>query len=338
LAGRAASHRLVAMDFPKDIGFRAAPGIRRVLKALPAVLADSLRGTVCIPPRLHIPFVDDGVMLVMPASDEDLAIVKIVTVCPGNAARGLPQVSGEVLVRSSRDGQLLGVFDAATITAVRTAAVSILAAQLAGIGPRSGPVLIVGSGVQAAAHAEACLVCLGTERVLMAARNRSRAEAIAGRCRNLGERTAVVEVLDLASRAFSEAVRECRVIVTTTSSPEPVLPESVSPGTFIAAVGAYTPAMAEIPAAVVHRAAAPSRQFPRGTLWVDTLAGAREEAGDLLQAGIDWSCVRELADLCGHQRLPEPVHNAVNGDVTLFKSVGCALWDLAAARAAVLKE
>jgi ornithine cyclodeaminase len=305
---------------------------------------------------MQLPLPDGGVMLVMPASDAELAIVKIVTVCPANPARGLPQVTGEMLVRSSRDGRLLGIWDAAAITAARTAAVSMLAARLAGVDaetrldvePASGgtpvapasrlrtPVLIVGSGVQATAHALACVTCLGAERLVIAARDRSRGESLASLlCRQTGLGTASVQVIDAAPRSLREALDDCRIVVTATSSLRPVLPDEVAPGTFIAAIGAYRPDMAEVPPAVVRRAAMRSARFPRGTLWVDTLEGARQEAGDLLQADIDWSQVHDLAGLTGENGAMAPLHRAADADITLFKGVGCSLWDLAAAHAAL---
>jgi ornithine cyclodeaminase/alanine dehydrogenase-like protein (mu-crystallin family) len=95
-----------------------------------------------------------------------------------------------------------------------------------------------------------------------------------------------------------------------------VLPENVADGTLIAAIGAYTPAMAELPAGLVRRA----------RLYVDTLEGARAEAGDLLQAQVDWATVTPLEAIAEQTR--------PTGGVIVFKSVGHALWDLAAARAA----
>ncbi len=123
----------------------------------------------------------------------------------------------------------------------------------------------------------------------------------------------------LASRrraAFAPAplLPYAALIVTATSSATPVIDDAVFPPTFIAAVGAYRPDMSELPPSLVQRA----------RLFVDTLDGARDEAGDLLQAGVDWSTVTPLA-----AELERPDRGPV-----VFKSVGHALWDLAAALAA----
>ena len=104
------------------------------------------------------------------------------------------------------------------------------------------------------------------------------------------------------------------LIVSATSSTAPVVPEEVAEDALVIAVGAFTPNMAELPAALVRR----SRVF------VDTLPGARAEAGDLLQAEVDWAQVRTLADAL--EESPPA------GGPVVFKSVGSALWDLAAAR------
>jgi ornithine cyclodeaminase/alanine dehydrogenase-like protein (mu-crystallin family) len=109
-------------------------------------------------------------------------------------------------------------------------------------------------------------------------------------------------------------IGRCGLVVTATTSRSAVIPDALRPGARVFAVGAFTPAMCELPAALVRRAA----------LVVDDLDGAKEEAGDLIQAGVDWSKVRGLA---------QAAELADAGDApVVFKSVGSAAWDLAAAR------
>jgi ornithine cyclodeaminase len=115
------------------------------------------------------------------------------------------------------------------------------------------------------------------------------------------------------------AIPTATLIVTATTSTEPVLPDSgraVREDAFVAAVGAFTPDMAELPGSLINRS----------RVYVDTLDGTRAGAGDLLRAGIDWSVVVEMQDALNLPSLP-------SGPV-IFKSVGHALWDLAAARLA----
>jgi ornithine cyclodeaminase len=113
-----------------------------------------------------------------------------------------------------------------------------------------------------------------------------------------------------------EVLPRVPLIVTATSSAAPILPPGVRADAFIAAIGAYQPDRAELPPALVQRA----------RLFVDTLEGAQAEAGDLLLAGVDW---RDVTALEVALTRPRPATGPV-----VFKSVGHALWDLAAARLA----
>jgi 1-piperideine-2-carboxylate/1-pyrroline-2-carboxylate reductase [NAD(P)H] len=204
------------------------------------------------------------------------------------------------------------MLDGGVVTARRTAALSLLAARE--LAPRpNGPLLIVGAGTQGHAHLEAFHEGLGTSKVFVNSRTRERSEALAEYAERLGMEARVIE--DPA-----EALGEASLVVTATTSREPVLPEGVSEDAFVAAVGSFEPGAAELAAGLVARAA----------VVVDTLEGAREEAGDLIQAhkaGVFyWENVTQLEDvLHASERLEGTV---------VFKSVGHALWDLAAARTA----
>jgi 1-piperideine-2-carboxylate/1-pyrroline-2-carboxylate reductase [NAD(P)H] len=285
-----------------------------------ADLAESIRevalerksGEVQAPSRISLPLPDGAVLLVMPASGEDLAITKLVTVHPQNASRGLPTIQGEVVVMEAATGERLGILDGSVVTARRTAALSLLAARE--LAPRpNGPLLVVGAGTQGRAHLEAFHEGLGTSRVFVYSRTRERSEALAERAEELG----------LEARAVGdpgEVLGEASLVVTATTSREPVLPEEVPDGAFVAAVGSFEPGAAELPAGLVARS----------TVVVDTLEGAREEAGDLIQAhragAFSWENAAQLEDILRAPARPE--------GTVVFKSVGHALWDLAAARTA----
>jgi 1-piperideine-2-carboxylate/1-pyrroline-2-carboxylate reductase [NAD(P)H] len=283
-------------------------------------LADSIRevalartsGAVQAPPRLALPLPDGAVLLVMPASDEDLAITKLVTVHPENPGHGRPTIQGEVVVMEASTGTRLGLLDGATVTARRTAALSLLAARE--LAPRpDGPLLIVGAGAQGRSHLEAFREGLGVSKVFVASRTPAGAESLAARAEDLGmEATVVADPV--------EALAEVGLVVTATTSREPVLPGAVAEGTFVAAVGSFEPEAAELPPELVSGA----------TVVVDTMEGAREEAGDLIQAdeagAFRWSDATELEEVLRAQDRP-------SGTV-VFKSVGHSLWDLAAARTA----
>ena len=255
-----------------------------------------------------------GVLLVMPASDETVAMTKIVTVHPGNAERGLPTIRGEVIVMEAATGTRLGVLDGSVVTARRTAALSLLAARE--LAPRpDAPLLVVGAGAQGRAHLEAFREGLGVREVSVASRTAGKAEALAEHARSLGMEARALTGPD---EALGEALGEVGLVVTATTSREPVLPEEVPDGTFVAAVGSFEPEAAELPPGLVSRS----------TVVVDTIEGAREEAGDLIRAqeagAFSWEDATALGDVLRTRQRPR--------GTVVFKSVGHALWDLAAAR------
>ena len=284
-------------------------------------LADSIRdvalartsGTVHAPPRLALPLPNRAFLLVMPAADAEIAITKLVTVHPENA--GLPTIQGEVVVMEASTGRRLGLLDGATVTARRTAALSLLAARE--LAPRpEGPLLVVGAGAQARSHLEAFREGLGVSKVSVFSRTPERAEALAAHARSLGMEAAAVAAPD-------GALADAGLVVTATTSPEPVLPNAVAEGTFVAAVGSFQPEAAELPPGLVSSSA----------VVVDTMEGAEEEAGDLIQAekagAFRWSDATELEDVLRGRERPLGSSGTV-----IFKSVGHSLWDLAAARTA----
>ncbi|HEX2728487.1 MAG TPA: delta(1)-pyrroline-2-carboxylate reductase family protein, partial [Rubrobacteraceae bacterium] len=153
-------------------------------------LADSIRevalsGKAHAPPRLALPLPEDGVLLAMPAADENLAITKLVTVHPRNPERGLPAIQGEVVVMRAATGVRLGILDGATVTARRTAALSMLAAREFAPHP-DGPLLIVGAGTQGRAHLEAFREGLGVSEVFISSRTTMSAEALTEHAKSLG--------------------------------------------------------------------------------------------------------------------------------------------------------
>ncbi len=277
-------------------------------------LADARQGRVKALERATAPLPGDGTFLLMGAADDELAIAKVGSVHPTNAARGLPTIIAAVLVTDATSGQLLALLDGATVTVRRTAALSLYAARKVGATARD--VLVVGAGAQAYGHVEALHAGLGIGRLRVASRTRARAEALVKHARGLG--------VDAEVAADASASGDVDLIVTATNSSTPVLPSGLAgrlrPDATILAVGAFRPDMAEVPPEVVAAT----------DVVVDTLAGAREEAGDLIQAaegGWEWAAAAELPDArAGFTRTGRPV---------LFKSVGHSMWDLAAARLAL---
>jgi 1-piperideine-2-carboxylate/1-pyrroline-2-carboxylate reductase [NAD(P)H] len=254
-----------------------------------------------------------GSLLVMPAASDALTITKLVTVHPENRRRGLPTIQGEIVVMRSDTGVRLGILDGATVTQRRTAALSLLAART--LAPlTSGPLLIIGAGVQAKAHLEAFQVGLGVKKVFIASRDPAPAEALVAHAQALGLDAQVV-------KNPAEAVSEASLIVTATTSQTPILVGPLRRDAMVCAVGSFQPKVAEVAAEVISNS----------RVVVDTPEAAEAEAGDLIQAadaGLwTWAAAEQLEDL-----LATP---GVAADrPTVFKSVGHAIFDLAAAHVA----
>jgi 1-piperideine-2-carboxylate/1-pyrroline-2-carboxylate reductase [NAD(P)H] len=284
---------------------------RLLVEQLIALLGDS---TVQVPPRLVQPLAGGGSLFVMPALDGRTAITKLITFTPANVGSGLPTIQGDVVVFDVASGQRQLVLDGPTVTARRTAAVSLLAAQR--LAPcKQGPMLIVGAGTQGKSHLQAFAEGLGVKTFVIASRTRESAQKLVDFAQALG----------LRARAVSDAnaaLAECPIAVTCTPASAVVLSALPRSDGFIAAVGAFTPHMVELGPNLCRYFAA------QGTVVIDT-TDAQHEAGDLLQAGLDVKRFASLADVVRGEKVQ------FNGPV-LFKSCGWAGWDLAAARTALL--
>jgi ornithine cyclodeaminase len=170
--------------------------------------------------------------------------------------------------------------------------------------------------VQARTHALAFHEGLGVKVCRLASRTPAKAEALAQSLRQAGLDARAVEARELPGM-----LSESPLVVTATTATEPVIPDRVPDDAFLAAVGSFSPRAAEIPAGLVRRA----------QVYVDDLKAAQEEAGDLIRAGVDFGRITPLEDVAdGVAQRPD----AGKGPV-LFKSVGHALFDLAAARLAM---
>ncbi|MEO8021674.1 delta(1)-pyrroline-2-carboxylate reductase family protein [Polaromonas sp.] len=269
--------------------------------------------SVQVPPRLVLPLAGGGSLFAMPAADHQVAVTKLITFTPANAGTPRATIQGDVVVFDVATGERRLVLDGPTVTARRTAAVSLLAAQR--LAPcTQGPLLIVGAGVQGKAHLEAFAEGLNIREVLIASRSAASAHALAQHARSLGLKASVVQDADAA-------LADCPLAVTCTPASGAVLSSLPRQDGFISAVGAFTPHMTELGPELCRHCA------EHGAVFLDT-ADARHEAGDLLQASLDVSRFATLADVITRniERPAGPV---------LFKSCGWAGWDLAAARAAL---
>lgn len=296
-----------------------------VIEAVASAFRRSAEGRCQAPARHSMPATGDGVLLLMPAAwqadegDAGALGAKLITYYAGNRARGHPTLYASYLLMDLETGEPRALLEATFLTALRTGATSALAARHLARS-ESRRVVCFGAGTQAAFQLRCLGAVLPIERIAVVGRDPARAtEFIAAMSRSLGI------PVDLADDPRA-AVREADVVTCATTSATPVLHGAdLGAGTHVDLVGAFRPTDREADTEAIRRA----------RVVVDTYGGALAGAGDLiipLQEGAieRGHIVAELAELVtgarpGRQR-PE--------EITLFKSVGWAVEDLAAARLA----
>ncbi|HEX9165310.1 MAG TPA: ornithine cyclodeaminase family protein [Gemmatimonadales bacterium] len=293
------------------------------MEACIAVMADVLaalsRGEAMQPLRtvLRLPG-DRGAFGVMPAqvSHPDAFGLKVISVFPGNEGTRFDSHQGAVLLFEPRHGTLAAIMDAAAMTAIRTAAVSAVATRLLAR-PDAGDLALLGTGVQARTHLEAMRAVRPLRRVRAWSRHEAHRRAFADWA---GQRHGIEVETPGTAR---EAVEGADLICTVTASRTPVLIGAwIAPGAHVNAVGASLPDARELDTAAVVRA----------RLFVDRRESAFSEAGDFLipraEGAISDEHLRgELGDLL----VGRLVGREDETQVTLFKSLGLAVEDVAAA-------
>ncbi len=294
--------------------------MKECIEVMARAFAALARGGATMPQRQIVWLPDRSAALgLMPAQSSELGAigVKAVTFFPRNEGTELDSHQGAVLLFESGRGRLLAVIDATSVTAIRTAAVTALATRLLSR-EDAGDLALVGSGVQARTHLEALLLVRRIRRVRVASKTMERARAFADR--ETKRHGIAIEPCDSVRKAVEGADLVCAA----TSSREPVvLGEWLSPGAHVNAVGSSVPSARELDAAAVSKS----------RLFVDRREAALAEAGDFLLAKKEGA----VGDDHIAADLGELVVGAVPGrrsasEITLFKSVGLAIEDLAAAQ------
>jgi alanine dehydrogenase len=290
------------------------------IETMAEALQATARGEVVLPLRQVVPLPHRlGALASMPAyieSPRGMA-VKVIAVFPGNRGTSFDSHQGAVLLFEGEHGGLQAILDASEVTAVRTAAVSGVATRLLAR-QDAGDLAILGSGVQARTHLEAMLAVRPIRRVRVWSRTLEKRDRFA---EHEGARHGVsVEPVSSAR----EAVTGADLICTTTSSSEPVLQgDWLAPGAHINAVGSSIKSARELDTAAMVRS----------RLFVDRQESTLNEAGDFLfpkaEGAIgDDHILGEIGDvLLGKVRGRES-----DEEITLFKSLGIAVEDLAAAQ------
>jgi ornithine cyclodeaminase len=305
---------------------RALP-MKDAVEAMKRAFAALSGGRAVVPTRAHLAVrPHDGVSLVMPAFVEDpggdALATKVVSLFAGNPGRGMPLIQAAVLALDPETGRPAALLEGATLTAIRTGAASGAATDLLAR-PESSTVAILGAGVQARTQLEAvCTVrAISTVRVYDPAPDRVEAfvEDVTGK----GPVPADVR----PAASAREAVAGADVVCAATTAKEPVFADAdLGDGAHVNAVGSYQPEVVEVPPETVVRA----------LVVVDSREAALAETGDLIQP------IRKgliTADHV-HAELGELVLGSRPGrtsadQVTLFESVGVAVQDAVAAKAAV---
>ena len=301
---------------------RAAVPIADMVDAVEAAYRDVAAGRDRSPLRSHVGL-EDGDLLLMPGvrTGGSGTSVKLVTVMPGNAARGRPTVQAIVAWFDAATGEPLALIDGPMLTAMRTGAASGAATRLLAR-EDAATLAVIGAGAQAEWQVHAVMAVRPIERVLVCSRSAESRDRFA---QGVGQ-SVPAEVI--ASDDLEAAVREADVVCCATTSSEPVFDASwLRPGTHVNGIGAFRLGMVELPPEL----------FAAATIVaVDARTAAMAEAGDLV-AAIERGLLQE-ADLVEIGSV-EPGWAATRDphSITAFKSVGLAIQDVAAAELIVAR-
>ncbi|WP_439573642.1 ornithine cyclodeaminase family protein [Phreatobacter sp.] len=294
--------------------------------ALVEALADAFRADFTVPLRHHHPIPQAGgepeaMLLLMPAwtppGEGSYVGTKIVSVYPGNGTRSLPAIYGSYLLSNGQTGAPLAILDGTTLTVWRTACASALASRFLSRKDASHMVM-VGAGALAPHLIQAHAAVRPIRQAAIWNRSRDKAHALVEGLQGLVPNVRLTVTTDLQA-----AVEEADIVSCATISAKPLIHGGwLKDGAHLDLVGGYTPAMREADDAAVTRA----------SLFIDTRTGALKEAGDIvdpIRRGVvtEAAVKADLFELCRGRHAGRTSEQ----EVTLFKSVGTALEDLAAA-------
>ncbi|MBM0108140.1 ornithine cyclodeaminase family protein [Steroidobacter sp. S1-65] len=293
--------------------------MRDCIPVVESAMREVSRGGAQLPLRIGcIPPGTQNIMAVMPGYLDEPASMgaKVIAVYPSNAQRGLSSHMGVVVLFEPREGVPLAVIDAAAITGLRTAAATAVATKA--LAPeRSGDLTIIGTGEQAAAHLLSISLVRNLRSIRLWGRSADKARAFAEREALPGQPR--IEVCE----SIRDAVADADIVCTTTGAREPIVEGAwIAPGAHVNLVGASSAAAREVDNALVLRS----------SFFVDYRGSALAQAGELLGA--------MGANAAGHIRgeIGEVLNGSVPGrtaedEITVYKSLGIAAQDLAAAHA-----
>lgn len=299
-------------------------GMKQALTDVKKLLHHKHAGNIINPPRTVIEFPnEDGSVLYMPSTDlsEEIMSMKTVTIFPNNPSKGKSTTQGIVLLSDARNGDHVAMLNASYLTRLRTGAISGLATdRLARSDAHT--LAVIGTGGMAFEQVLGVLAVRDIREILLINPTKEKAYRFRDKLRNFGVDDAMnIHVLDDAS----EAITRAQIINCSTRSNHPVFESNdIQPGTHVNGVGSYLPHMREVDFTFLKRA---------NKIVVDDFEAATEEAGELIHANEqpNWSYANDL-----HGELIELVVNTIahredKNEITFFKSVGAAYYDLAVA-------
>ena len=287
--------------------------IKEAIHAMKSAFIHLSNGIAHIPPRLNFDFPDkNATSLVMPAYaiGNPYYCVKIVSINYSNPKKGLPLIHSVIQVFNAFQGNQIATFDGESITAIRTAAASGLATNL--MAKKDASICtIFGTGVQAAFHMKAIMEIRNIEKFNIFSRN----EDTAAKFCDLHKKNIKCEI------GSKTTLKKSEIICTTTSSKIPLIKfEDIRPGCHLNVIGSHQPMMREVSSDIIIQS----------KIIVDQIEACKKEAGDLIipiKEGI-WSFENVHGELGMVVDGTIPARESEN-EVTLFKSVGNAIQDLA---------
>lgn len=263
----------------------------------------------------------EGSSLYMPSADlvGEVAAVKVVSIFPHNPANGKATTQGVILLTDGSNGEHLAMLSASYLTRLRTGALSAIATKY--LARQDAKVLaVIGTGAMAFEQVLGVLAVRPIERILLVNRNPEKAKAFGEKLRAFG-----VEITTQVIEEVAAAVRQADIINCATRAINPVFNgEDLKPGTHVNGVGSYLPHMHEVDITTITRAS---------KIVVDDLEGVTEEAGELIDAQEKgkWS-FEQIHGEIGNLVVGTTKGRENEEEITFFKSVGAAYFDLAVAK------
>jgi ornithine cyclodeaminase/alanine dehydrogenase-like protein (mu-crystallin family) len=280
----------------------------RALEAVRDAFVAYAKSEWTMPPKVYVPLYPAGDFRAMPAQGGGFALLKWISSFPGNPSRGLPTVMGTVLLSDASSGQLLAILDAGSLTALRTGAAAVLAAEV--LAPESaGSVAVIGAGVNGKAVARTFL---------------ARGRAVAIHDVDTARAEAAAEELGADVATSQEDAVAADVVATVTPGKNVLFREgSLRAGQHVSLMGADGPDKSEIAAA----------ELARVSVFCDDY-GQASHAGDLAHAVEAGLLAREHVTELGPVLTGEAPGRRSSDEITAFDSTGLAIQDLAIALAA----